>query len=401
LSLFRISCFGFRIFDRKKWVFGHALTRRLSENRVWGINVKDNFSQAVNRILVIRNGALGDFILTLPVMRILKNAFPSAKVMAMGHSALLSLARNYVDGAIPNNISGLYTLYNSRCEIPEHIRHLLGSFDLVVSYSSDASGTFIQNLRRMGIPWVIDGAFSTAEKLAVPAMERLIAPLEKAGIPVASAPPRIIPSPLDRQFAQEFFQSLPNAVEGSPVIVAIHPGSGSPKKCWPAAKFVQLALWAKESLGATILLVLGPADRHSAESLTSFMKTCKPFLASRLPLPHLAALLEKSTVYVGNDSGVTHVAAAVGTPTLALFGPTDHRIWGPQNKRVKCLRGIYHCAPCTPQKMAQCRESSCMESLPVASVQRAMSSLIARLGCSFPNKSINGSIGRKRYHVQR
>jgi len=253
----------------------------------------------------------------------------------------------------------------------------------------------------MGIPWVIDGALSPAEKLAVPAMERLIAPLKKERIPVVSAPPRIIPSPLDRQFAQEFFQSLQNAVEGSPVIVAIHPGSGSPKKCWPAAKYVQLALWAKVGLGATILLVLGPADRHIAESLTSFIKTCKPFLASKLPLPHLAALLEKSTVYVGNDSGVTHLAAAVGTPTLALFGPTDHRIWGPQNKRVKFLRGICHCAPCTPQQMAQCHESSCMEPLPLASVQKAVTGLIARFGYSFPNRSINGRLlGGKRYVVQ-
>jgi len=362
--------------------------------------VKDSLSKAVNRILVIRNGALGDFILTLPVMSILKNAFPSATVTAMGNPALLPLARDYVDDTIPNNISGLYTLYGSRCEIPEHIRHLLGSFDLVVSYSPDACGTFIQNLRRMGIPWVIDGAFSTAEELAVPARERLIAPLKKAGIPVASARPRIIPSSLDRQFTQAFFQSLPNAVEGSPVIVAIHPGSGSPKKCWPPAKYVQLALWAKESFDATILLVLGPADCNSGEILTSFIKACKPFLAIQLPLPHLAALLEQSTVYVGNDSGVTHLAAAVGTPTLALFGPTDHRIWGPQNKGVKFLRGLSRCAPCTPQKMAQCREPSCMESLPAASVQRAMTRLITRLGYSFPKRNINDSLGGKKYHVQ-
>jgi len=362
---------------------------------VWSRNVKNSPAKATHRILVIRNGALGDFILTLPVLQALKNAFPSAKIVAMGHAAFLPLAQGYADGTIPNNVTGLYTLYRSGGEIPAHVRHLLEDFDLAVSYTPDRSGTLVQNLKSIGIPRVIDGGFSPTQNLEVPAMDRLIAPLKTAGIPVAFTPPRIVSSSPSRKFAQEFFELLPNPGGKLPVIVAIHPGSGSPRKCWPLAKFVQLALWAKESFDAIILLVLGPADLHIAESLTSLLKSCKPLLANHLPLPQVAALLEESTVYVGNDSGVTHLAAAVGTPTLALFGPTDHRIWGPQNKRVRCLRGLYHCAPCTPQKMAQCPESWCMESLPLASVQRAIASLIARLGYSSQNRDINGRSGRR------
>jgi ADP-heptose:LPS heptosyltransferase len=333
-------------------------------------------------------------------MRTLKEAFPSAEMVAMGSPLFLPLARDYVNATIPNNLSGLHTLYSERSKIPKQIEELLGGFDLAISYTPDECGVFAENLRNIGIPWVIDGAFSTSEECNVPALERLITPLEDAGIPAVSLPPRIIPAPSDRQFAREFFSSSLEGEGLAPTIVAIHPGSGSLKKCWPPGKFAQLATWAQKTLGATIVLVLGPADQYTVKALDAFISTCKPILAKELPLSRVAAILERSTVYVGNDSGITHLAAAVGTPTLALFGPTDHRIWGPRNEQTRCLRGICHCAPCTSQAMAQCSDSSCMESLPIALVRRAVTRLIAHVGYSLPERNSTVIPRRKRYHVQ-
>jgi len=353
----------------------------------------------IHDVLVIRNGALGDTILTLPVIDSLKKAFPSARITGMGNPAILSLAHGYVDGIIAGDIPGLYTLYGRGCSVPKHIEQLLARFDLVVSYSSDPDGIFIDNLKKIGIPWIINGVISPEEKLRTPIMDLLLLPLKKAGIPVSLTSPRVIPSLSDRKFSQKFFQSLPNSGEGLQPIVAIHPGSGSPKKCWPLERFIQLATWAKKRLRAKILLILGPADRRLNESITPFIKSYNPILADQLPLSRLAAILEKSAVYLGNDSGITHLAAAVGTPTLALFGPTDFRIWGPKNEKTRCLPSIYPCAPCSSRQMARCSDPACMESIPVTLAKKELLTLFTKFYCSWANNNPHLNFRRRSCHV--
>ena len=365
------------------------------------LEIKRNIlPKLIKNILVIRNGALGDFILTLPVFNSLKKAFPHARIEVMGNPANLALAQGYVDGVIPSNIAGLYTLYDLQCTIPQNIRQLLGKFDLVISYNSDSEGHFIQNLRRIGIPWIINGTFSSKEKLPSPVSELLLLPLKKEGIPIFSEPPRINLSHLDRKFAQRFFHSLPNSGNKPFIIIAIHPGSGSPKKCWPIENFIQLASWTNQSLGAKIILITGPAENHITKSLHPFIESYKPMLIDKPALNHLAAILEKSTVYVGNDSGITHLAAAVGTPTLALFGPTDYRIWGPKNENVKFLQSSHQCAPCSPQQMARCPKPNCMNSISIDLVKKALLSLIPRPCKSLSNNNTNAqSFRRERHYV--
>lgn len=114
--------------------------------------------------------------------------------------------------------------------------------------------------------------------------------------------------------------------------VAVHPGSGSAAKNWPVRRYERLVRALAGS--SPWLLVEGPADRASAESLG----TPGAVRARDLPPRTLAALLAEAALFVGNDSGVTHLAAACGTPTLALFGPTDPAQWRPLGPRVTVLR---------------------------------------------------------------
>ena len=288
----------------------------------------------VRNILVIRNGALGDFIVTLPVITSLKKAFPSAQIALMGNHYFFNLAQPYVNTLIPNDLSGVYTLFCPDGEFPKNIKRLFSRIDLVVSYTPDPEGIFIKNLGKIGIPWIVDGGFSLLEKLPAPITDFLLFPLKREGIPVFFEPPKIVPSFGDKKIAEEFFQSSCSCGEVNYPVMAIHPGSGSSKKCWPKEKFVALIRWAKRYLGATILLISGPADKDIFEAIWPSIKGCSPLVAENLPLTHLAAILERCSVYVGNDSGITHLAASVGTPTLALFGPTDFRLWGPGNEKV-------------------------------------------------------------------
>jgi ADP-heptose:LPS heptosyltransferase len=114
--------------------------------------------------------------------------------------------------------------------------------------------------------------------------------------------------------------------------LAIHPGSGSQAKNWPLSRFA--ALVETVSQGAAWLLVEGPAE---AGKLTALRRLPGARVASGIPPRVLGAVLSAAGAYVGNDSGVTHLAACWGAPTVALFGPTDPQSWAPIGPRVRVL----------------------------------------------------------------
>jgi ADP-heptose:LPS heptosyltransferase len=113
-------------------------------------------------------------------------------------------------------------------------------------------------------------------------------------------------------------------------IIAVHPGSGSRRKNWPRDQFMALAR-ALEKRGETIVWVLGPSEHEFALPLAA-----REWRDGDLPT--LAARLARCRCYIGNDSGVTHLAAAVGCPTIALFGVSDAEIWAPQGIQVRILK---------------------------------------------------------------
>ena len=119
--------------------------------------------------------------------------------------------------------------------------------------------------------------------------------------------------------------------------VAVHPGSGSRSKNWPAEALAALLDRLPAALGTAPVVVAGPADGEVLGAVLADLPT-PPALLRDLPLPELAAVLRQAAAYVGNDSGPTHLAAMLGLPTLALFGPTDPALWAPRGRRVRVVR---------------------------------------------------------------
>ena len=113
----------------------------------------------------------------------------------------------------------------------------------------------------------------------------------------------------------------------------IHPGSGSREKCWPLDRFVEVA----RAAGPSAAFVLGPAelDRWDRRAVASLSEEFTTLTAP--PLEVLAGALGGARAYVGNDSGPTHLAAAIGTPTVALFGPTDPAQFRPRGRHVSVI----------------------------------------------------------------
>ncbi len=123
--------------------------------------------------------------------------------------------------------------------------------------------------------------------------------------------------------------------------VAIHPGSGSPRKCWPAHNFIAVIEHLIQR-NIPVLLLAGPAD---VERVQDMLKHLSPHLATgmlkvleNVPLIQVADCLQQCKGYLGNDSGITHLAAMLGVPTLALFGPTDPHVWQPPGPSVRVIQ---------------------------------------------------------------
>jgi ADP-heptose:LPS heptosyltransferase len=152
-------------------------------------------------------------------------------------------------------------------------------------------------------------------------------PVRALGADPTAEPEPLAFSPEERDAARKAAPSLP------PGFLAIHPGSGSPSKNWPAQRFASF-VQARES-AAPWLLVIGPGDEEATSPLAALPGAVP---VRDLPLRPLGALLSQAALYLGNDSGITHLAAAAGAPTLALFGPTDPTTWSPLGPHVEVLR---------------------------------------------------------------
>jgi lipopolysaccharide heptosyltransferase III len=276
----------------------------------------------LNRILVIRGGAIGDFILTLPALKVLRDAHPAAHIEVLGykHIALLAKNRFYAD-QIHSIAEG--------ADLPHELANYFASFDLIVSYLYDPNLIFEANLRRSGSKKVICGP-ATIEN-SVHATRQLVRPIEELGLVVSDFASKVFPSEADRHRAAEFLAGL------TMPIVALHPGSGSEKKNWQLQNWITLGNYVQENFAASLVIVSGEAEQSQTKKLQTIFDNSRTRFANLLPLPHLAAVLEK-TIFVGHDSGISHLASATGADSILLFGPTDPAVWAPLNKNVCVIR---------------------------------------------------------------
>jgi ADP-heptose:LPS heptosyltransferase len=155
-------------------------------------------------------------------------------------------------------------------------------------------------------------------------------------------------------------------------LLIVAPGSGAREKNWPEAHFLQIVHWWRERLGGKAVVVAGPVEmeRGGYEQLAS---AC--VIASGLDLAQLAALLARGDLYIGNDSGVSHLAAAVGCRTVALFGPSDERQWAPRGQRVTILRRTFNGSFCGAQSRPSSPDRADLAELTPAQVIQELSKL--------------------------
>jgi len=151
-------------------------------------------------------------------------------------------------------------------------------------------------------------------------------------------------------------------------VVVLHPGSGSKKKAWPLDQFLDLAHTLQDYLGLKILVVLGPAEGPEVQEAFEGMGPAAPILAKGLTLLQLASVMEGCWFFIGNDSGISHLAAALGLPTVAIFGPTDQRVWSPRGEKTFVVSSAVHCSPCPQERFLLCKDSGCLRGVEMKEV---------------------------------
>jgi heptosyltransferase III len=261
---------------------------------------------------------LGDLLLTLPVLDAIRSSFPRSFIEVWGIRPQLDLVQS-VDCVNRLDAPGLTPLF-VQGSMPSALRKRLSEFDLAVSFLSDPDGIVAQNLTSAGVQRVIRG--SPTMQPGKHAVHQLASVLEPLGLDLRDPVPRL-------KIGRDRIQKR---------LLGFHPGSGSRAKNWPIGlwnEFIERIASSFEGL----LLIGGEADD---EVMRAFRLPWRgpPFESVvRQNLWDLARALTRCTVFVGHDTGVAHLAAAVQTPTVVLFGPTDPDIWRPLGNSVKIVRG--------------------------------------------------------------
>ena len=285
----------------------------------------------MNRILVIRGGAIGDFILTLPAIKALRDAYPNACLEILGykHTTALAEQRFYAERVRSIESAELSRFFAKDVDLPADLAKYFASFDLIVSYLYDPDSIFETNLRRAGARRIIRGPAKIDHTSH--AAKQLASPIEKLGLPVSDFAPKVYPSNEDRHRAQQFLAKLTQP------IITFHPGSGSDSKNWPLQNWIELGNYSLGNFAGSLVIVSGEADESQTAQLRSTWRSSRVRFATSLALTDLAALLENK-IFVGHDSGISHLAAAADANCILLFGPTDPAIWAPLNKNARVIQ---------------------------------------------------------------
>ncbi len=321
------------------------------------------------RVLVIRPGALGDTLLTLPTLDALQAGLPQAEIEVMGNWDVLQLllGRSAVCAASSFDRSDLALLFRPDALPAASLQNYLNAFDLVLSYATPPDHAFAANLARVARGRVLSFDSRPPAGSHAHVSEYLQWPLRELGIAPSVEPPRLKLTAADQQAAGQWWSAHGLATQRA---AAIHPGSGSPAKNWPTECFAQVARWLVQERQLRVVLVAGPADAEVVSAVRGSLAEDEYSLAQDLPLPLLAGILGRCALYVGNDSGVSHLAAALGTPCVAVFGPTDPLLWAPRGRCVRIVRTPAACAPCDDARRRDCAQRVCLGAVSVADVRQ-------------------------------
>jgi heptosyltransferase III len=309
-------------------------------------------------ILVIHPGGLGDVVLSLPAVALLRNAFPAARVTVAGNiDHLVPVMSGYAERLISLSALPLYHLY-APGSVQESVVRFWRSYDRIVSWTGGGDREFISKFKEIH-PNAIIASWRPSPGEAKHVSQLFVDSLDLGDAAEAVPIPILLSSELRAEGKQWL---VAHGWNGRGPLAALHPGAGSAAKRWPVSRFISLAQHLALQEKRKLLIIEGSAERGLAEQIVPALPASAAIVMDAMSLNLLAAVVEHCDLFVGNDSGVAHLAAALKVRCVVLFGPTLPQHWAPLGHDVTILRNTQRCAGCaSPGNNHTCLENITVE----------------------------------------
>ncbi len=339
--------------------------------------------ETVREILVRGPNWVGDNIFAVPAVQRLKREFPSARLTVLAAKGLAPIWElvEGVDEVLPFDLRGGFKDLGGKRELIRRLKRR--DFDLAVIFPRSFESAFW--IRLAGIPrrwgYAEEGRSFLLTRRArsergyrrTPRIDYYYRLLDGGRGESEAAPARLLIGPDLRERAREILRSAGVDPAVGP-LAGIHPrASYGPAKCWPPENFARLARLLGERKKASVLLFGSEKERELLEGIAARAGAAAVNLAGRTDLRTLAALISFCRVFIANDSGPLHLAAALRVPVIGLYGSTDPEATGPRGEKARVIYQGVDCSPCLRRVCPT--DFSCMETITPEEVMSAVEEL--------------------------
>lgn len=349
----------------------------------------DALPQAVRKILVVQLGDIGDVVWTTPTLWALREAWPEASLSILlraGSGCLLE-----ADPSLPE----IFEVQRGRIEQIRLVKKLRDRrFDIVFDLRADDRGAIMSRLTGApvriaqyyptGLPFWRNRLFTHLVHPAPPrerifgAAEQSLRIIRGVGIEAKDTRPRLWIKEQIRERTGAILEKagVPQSGKGENTTdghwISLNPFSRWSYKEWPTERWVEIIGRLRESCNLTTVVVGSEAERLRAADIVEACGGEARNLAGCTTLAELACLLSFSRLHIGVDSAAPHIAAAVGTPTVTVYGPSDWRDWAPVDESHRIVVPDMICVPCREKGCDGSEKSRCLETLGVDRVEKAI-----------------------------
>ncbi|MFC1859181.1 glycosyltransferase family 9 protein [Thermodesulfobacteriota bacterium] len=349
-----------------------------------------------NAILLIQLGDIGDVVLTMPTIQALRESFPTRKLLVCVREKAREIIADcpWTDGVIALN--------SQQMNLGEYFHYQWHFFQTLRSYHFDwaielrtgtrgAILTFFSGAptrtgryARDGQLWrnrVFTHLVNPVNEEGQYVAEHCLNIISPFGLAVKSPIPSLTVPSHRKKKALEIFKQEQIPVDRP--IIAFHPFSLWKYKELDIEQCIQLVDHITIKYGAPVILTGAPEERTRAEKV---MQECgRPVfnLAGRTSVGELSAILQTCSLFIGVDTAALHIAAAVGTPTIGIFGPSSPRSWAPRGEKHTVVFKNMHCVPCRQKGCQNTEISRCLKELNIEEIMEKVDSHIAQVGVAF------------------
>jgi len=307
-------------------------------------------------LLIVHQGALGDLVCIFPVIVALRRHFHPVGILCQEHIGRLAAAEALVEAWFPIEAAWTASLFTGTAGLDA--RRLLAPYAHFLVFSR--SETLVSSLQRIG-----GRVYRVPPR---PAADRRIHVTEHALEHIRGC--GLLPE-RERTLPQTAASATPPVEISRSKTILIHPGAGSPRKCWPLAGFQDVAAQL-HALELSPEFVIGPAEQDLLPELARRDATVHRPVGSL----DLLALLRSAAAYIGNDSGVSHLAAWAGIASVVIFGPTDPVRWRPRGHAVEIVQPPLDCMPCFETAAENCAAADCLARITPGDVMEAFQRVV-------------------------